>query len=429
MSRARSGLVLSYAEQARGVAGGPSPVYTAVRRGARRLEESTHEEELFGPAEGLHATYRMIRDEVLEASWRAGAALSEMRLDTADDVNRAVARFLELLKLAALIQRPGGESEREALAALNELLGRIATPEQLRRAGALGARRVRARRGPRPRPGAPSSWRAARSRASRQFIPRRGGGLGLSASDVDLYMTCPLKYKFARVFAIPQEPTINQRFGILVHNVLERYHSEELRGFGGRQTGDGGLERLLAPVRGGVEADRVRLHRRRAPVPRPGRRRARPLPRAPQRRAPPGRSGSSAASRFKIGDNTVGGRVDRVDRHPDGSYELIDYKTGAPKSAAELAGDLQIALYRVAARDAWDIEAADGSYWYVLDDEKVPAGGEPDALERVERTVAEVAEGITGQDFEPQPRLRRLLLVRLPPDLPGERGLTVASAA
>ena len=106
---------------------------------------------------------------------------------------------------------------------------------------------------------------------------------------------------------------------------------------------------------------------------------------------------------FKIGETTIGGRVDRVDRHPDGSYELIDYKTGPPKKAAELGDDLQIALYRVAAREAWDIEAADGSYWYVLDDEKVPAGGEPDAIERVERTVAEVAAGITGQDFEPRP--------------------------
>ena len=99
----------------------------------------------------------------------------------------------------------------------------------------------------------------------------------------------------------------------------------------------------------------------------------------------------------------LGGRVDRVDRHPDGSYELIDYKTGPPKQAAELGDDLQIALYRVAAREAWDIEAADGSYWYVLDDEKVPAGGEADAMERVERTVAEVAAGIAGQDFEPRP--------------------------
>ena len=83
-----------------------------------------------GPAEGLHSTYRMLRDEVLEASWRAGAALSEMRLDTADDVNAAVARYLELVKLAALIQRPGAEPAPEAIAAINELLGRVASPEQ-----------------------------------------------------------------------------------------------------------------------------------------------------------------------------------------------------------------------------------------------------------------------------------------------------------
>jgi DNA helicase II / ATP-dependent DNA helicase PcrA len=49
------------------------------------------------------------------------------------------------------------------------------------------------------------------------------------------------------------------------------------------------------------------------------------------------------------------------------------------------------------------VDAADGSYWYVLDDEKVPVAGEPDALQRVERTVAEVSEGILGQDFEPRP--------------------------
>src|SRR4029077_383992 len=59
------------------------------------------------------------------------------------------------------------------------------------------------------------------------FLPKRGDGkLSLSASDLSLYLTCPLKYKFARVFGIPQEPTINQRFGILFHNVLERFHKE-----------------------------------------------------------------------------------------------------------------------------------------------------------------------------------------------------------
>ena len=36
------------------------------------------------------------------------------------------------------------------------------------------------------------------------------------------------------MFRIPQEPTLNQRFGILVHQVLERYHAkaENLRARG-----------------------------------------------------------------------------------------------------------------------------------------------------------------------------------------------------
>ena len=400
LGRARSAAVLAYPEQLRGVAVRPSPVLEAVRS-ALGAEEEPHAEELFGPAEGLHATYRMLRDEVLESSWRAGAALSEMRLDTADDVNRAVARFLELLKLAALIQRPGGESERDSLAALNELLGRIATPEQLaelQRSAlddyVLGEGRDRTRR---------SEHLARRGEPGLDtFLPRRGGGLGLSASDVDLYRTCPLKYKFARVFAIPQEPTINQRFGILIHNVLERYHAEELRGPGVERGEESGLHRLLALFEAGWRrtgfgySDDELQYRDRAVA---------ALARYHER-------DSAGASRpvwlerrfsFKIGENTVGGRVDRVDRHPDGSYELIDYKTGAAKRAEELADDVQIALYRIGARDAWGIDAADGSYWYVLDDEKVPAGGESDALERVERVVAEVAEGINGQDFEPKP--------------------------
>ncbi len=397
-SRASRSLVLAYPEQERGVAVDPSRLYEASRE-ALGASEIQQEEELFGPAEGLHATYRMLRDEVLESSWRAGAALSEMRLDTADDVNRSVARFLELVKLAALIQRPGEESAREAIAAVNELLGRLATPEQLaelQRSSldeyVLDDGRERTRR---------DEQHASRAEPGLEaFLPSRGGGLRLSASDVDLYLTCPLKYKFARVFAIPQEPTINQRFGILVHNVLERYHAEELKGTS--NPGEGGLDRLLSLFESGWRrtgfgfTDDELQYRDRAVA---------AFARYYER-------DSSGGSRpiwlerrfsFKIGDNTVSGRIDRVDRHPDGNLELIDYKTGAPKTEAELAGDLQIALYRIAVRESWGVEAADGSYWYVLDDEKVRVAGEPGALDRVERTVEEVSEGILGQDFEPRP--------------------------
>ncbi len=93
----------------------------------------------------------------------------------------------------------------------------------------------------------------------------------LSASDIETYRTCPLKYKFARVFRIPSEPTMNQRFGIAVHQVLERYHRLE--------DGDAaGEQEILGLLEAAWRAWRVRQLRRGAPAARQGDRRPAPLP-------------------------------------------------------------------------------------------------------------------------------------------------------
>jgi len=394
-SPARQGLVLSRLERSGGEAARPSRFYERALAAAG-VEEELHEEELFGPAEGLHATYRALREQVLEASWRAGRELSEPRLDTAIDVNRAIARYLELLKLAALAQRPGDEPTAEAIEAVNGLLRQVATPEQQAELDAssldaylLDSERERGRR---------LDLVAAREEPSlAAFLPRRGDGmLSLSASDLSLYLTCPLKYKFARVFGIPQEPTINQRFGILFHNVLERFHKEppedpedglrvlnRLFEAGWRRTGFGSSDDELQFRDRAREALRLYWENERESEGEP--------------------IWLEKKFDFKVGDHHVRGRVDRVDRLPDGDYELIDYKTGERKSEEDLDDDLQLALYRMAAREAWGIEASTGSYYYVLDGDKVVAPTKPDDAERVERTVLQVGEGILGQDFEPRP--------------------------
>ena len=121
---------------------------------------------------------------------------------------------------------------------------------------------------------------------------------------------------------------------------------------------------------------------------------------------------------FRIGPHHLRGRVDRVDELPSGGYELIDYKTGDPKPPRELESDVQLAIYRLAAREAWRLEGAAGSYWYVLADEKVAVGGSPDDLERVEGVVLEVGRGHPRPGLRAPPVPRDLLLVRLPLDLP-----------
>jgi DNA helicase-2/ATP-dependent DNA helicase PcrA len=392
---ARRGLVLSRLRRGEEGEVLPSNFYERALAVAG-AEEEEHEEELFGPAEGLHATYRALREKVLEASWRAGRELSEPRLDTALDVNRAIARYLELLKLAALAQRPGDEPTAEAIEAVNGLLRQVSTPEQQAELDAssldsylLDSEHERGRR---------LELIAARDEPSLEaFLPRRGDGmLSLSASDLSLYLTCPLKYKFARVFGIPQEPTINQRFGILFHNVLERFHKEppeqeedglrrltRLFETGWHRTGFGSSDDELQYRDRGREALRLYWERERVSESEP--------------------VWLEKKFDFRVGEHHVRGRVDRVDRLPDGDFELIDYKTGERKTAAELENDLQLALYRLAAREAWDVEAAFGSYYYVLDGDKVAAPTKPDDAERVERTVLQVGEGVLSQDFEPRP--------------------------
>jgi superfamily I DNA/RNA helicase/RecB family exonuclease len=365
----------------------------AAKDGQMEAEEELQEEELFGPAEGLHSTYRKLREEVLEASWKAGRELSEPRLDTVVDLNRAIARHLELLKLAALAQRPGEEATAEAIEAVNGLLRQVATPEQQAEldASPLDAYLLESEH---EQDGRQRLLAARHEPSLENFLPRRGdGALSLSASDLDLYLTCPLKYKFARVFGIPQESTINQRFGILIHNVLERFHKDG---------GEGGLERLMELFQAGwrrtgfgTSDDELQF-----------RDRALEAMRLYWEREQEGEGEPVWLERkfdIRIGPHHVRGRVDRVDRLPDGSHELIDYKTGERKSEAELESDLQLALYRLAAREAWDLEVGSGSYYYVLDAEKVAAPIRPDDAERVERTVLAVGEGVTGQDFEPRP--------------------------
>ncbi|HEX6390172.1 MAG TPA: PD-(D/E)XK nuclease family protein, partial [Solirubrobacteraceae bacterium] len=100
---------------------------------------------------------------------------------------------------------------------------------------------------------------------------------------------------------------------------------------------------------------------------------------------------------------TLRGRVDRVDRLPDGSYELIDYKTGRPKTRAQLHDDVQLALYAVGAQESWRLEASRQAYLYVLDDAKVPLPSDEVDREWIAETVLEVADGILGQGFEPTP--------------------------
>jgi DNA helicase-2/ATP-dependent DNA helicase PcrA len=370
-------------------------------RAAPEADELAHGE--------LQATLQLMRQEVIASVARIGERLGELRLDTDLDVSHGVVRYLELLKVAALLQRPSEQSMADALADINARLMTAATPLQreiFETSPLDDALRGAFDAAAEPAPGEETeAWRYARARAQAivpregpslgTFLPRKGLGLALSASDIETYRSCPLRYKFARVLRVPSEQTLHQRFGIAVHQVLERFHAGsgqtlaqmlELLDDGWRRSGlgDGERERRL---REKARTALTRYHAR--------------LYDASSRPVWFERSFS-----FRLGPHHLRGRVDRVDRlvgEAGEQYELIDYKTSRPKTAAQLKDDVQLSLYALAARAAWQLESSRQAYYYVLDDRKVPvpAGdGEPD---KIADTVLEVGEGILAQEFEPTP--------------------------
>ena len=305
-------------------------------------------------------------------------------------------RYLELLKLAALIERPEGQSLAEAVRDVNSRILQAVTAEQreIFTSSALDDYLLDAERDARRRAAAVT---ARDDPSVESFLPTRGDGVVLSASDIDTYRTCPLKYKFARVFRIPQEPTIHQRFGIVVHQVLERFHGRPEEGASGSLAellglldtgwrrggfGDSEEERQL---RGKAASALTRYHTRFQTE------EAEPL-------------WFERAFSFKLGPHLLRGRVDRVDRLPGGEYELIDYKTGRPKSPTQLVDDVQLSLYAVGAREAWRLESSQQAYYYLLDDQKVAVPDDrEDRFEWIQEVAMEVAGGILSQGFEPTP--------------------------
>ncbi len=344
--------------------------------------------------ERLERIVQALREELAQGIGRIGDRLGELRLDTDLDISHGIVRYLELLKVSALIQRPPGQDLAEALADINGRLLAAATPLQreILQTSTLDQTLL-------AEPGAadaPSRPLVAREELSLEpFLPRRGAGLAMSASDIQTYLGCPLRYKFARVLRIPAPQTVQQRFGIVIHQVLERYHS------GPDRTLEALLELLEQVWRrsalGETETDLVFMAKARDAL-------CRYHARLSEESVDPVWFERSFS--FRVGPHHLRGRVDRVDRLPDGAqhrYELIDYKTSRPRTPEQLSDDVQLSLYAMAAREDWQLESSSQAYYYVLDDLKVPVPDRAGNARALEEVVLEVGDGILGQRFQPTP--------------------------
>ncbi len=105
---------------------------------------------------------------------------------------------------------------------------------------------------------------------------------------------------------------------------------------------------------------------------------------------------------LKLGDVVLKGRIDRMDTFEDG-VEIVDYKTGKPKTKLTKEEKEQLLLYQLAARDVLGLNPKKLTFHYLQDNTQVSfIGSDKDLLDMQESVVARV-QGIRASVFDATP--------------------------
>jgi len=223
----------------------------------------------------------------------------------------------------------------------------------------------------------------------------------LSYSQLETFATCPLQYKYRYILRIPVPPSAALTFGSTIHRTMREFYERVKRGE--RLTKDDLLTILTeqwSPTGFGNKAYEARMMRQ-----------GKLLLSGFYTRSFDARHVPKDLEKFfkiKITPEiSLVGKIDRVDELPDGTIEIIDYKTGQAPKTRNAADDPQLTVYALAATDpglyAIPSDRVILSFYFFEGQEKISAQRTKVQLEKAKIEIAEKAKEIAASDFSPKP--------------------------
>lgn len=227
-----------------------------------------------------------------------------------------------------------------------------------------------------------------------------------SYSALNTFLTCPLKYKYQAIDKIrtPQSP--EQAFGSLIHRTLKYAHSATEKGYPKKeavvdyfsQNWDQESFPKEVSERGFFEEGLLMLGKYMDNISDEEKKRS-----------------IATEHRFivKVGDHTLGGAIDRIDR-TDSGFEIVDYKTSRKiPPQKEIDNDLQLSIYLRAFITQWpslferigDTAKITLSLEYLRHSLRLSTTRTPDDLKKIDADILQIIDQVQAAEkqgnFEP----------------------------
>jgi len=224
-------------------------------------------------------------------------------------------------------------------------------------------------------------------------------GEPLSATAIENYNFCPLRFKIEHDWRLPAEAHAAMQFGNVMHSVL-KFYFDEVRSRGtcdipevlqrfcelmSRMPFEDPLQRHLYVKHGTVQLKKfIEAHRSGPPL----------LVAHTER-----------TFKVEIGGVEVIGRMDRLDALDSGPNRIAitDYKTGRPREQRDADQSLQLSIYAIAAMRAWSFQPERLVFHNLENNSRIETSRSADQLRAHEEQVREVARNIAAGKFDPNP--------------------------
>ncbi len=229
----------------------------------------------------------------------------------------------------------------------------------------------------------------------RQHIPF------LSYSQLSTFTTCPLQYKYRYIVKLPVPPSAALSFGDTIHRTVRAFYELVRNGdHPAKQTLINLLDDHWSSIGYGDKQYEAKMKAHGKEL----------LGEFYEKGYNPKIIPTKLEEPFKIKITptlTLGGKIDRIDTYPDGTLEIIDYKTGTAPKSRDVTKDPQLTVYALSASVGGMFhkppEKVIVSFYFFEGQEKISATRTKEELAQAKKDIVAKAAEIERSDFAPTP--------------------------